>query len=374
MKNKYLTQILFLLFTLYSVAILAQELPQVGEPGKCYVKCITPDIFEEVTETIVVEPAYTVIKTVPPTYKNVTEEVLIKEESTELKVIPAVFETVEIEYISKAESEKLKAIPATFVDKFKEFEIYPKTGRWEYKVLEDCPSANKEDCVVACYVEYPKQMQTVPYEIVDKDASTETIPIPEERATYKKQIVKTPARVEESVVPAEYGTITKRVVDEPAKTIEETIPEVTKTVTKTVLVEKGGITVWEEVDCGLVNSSNILPILYEYNSARITPDSRRIIDENLLKLMKDKPNLNIEIRSHTDSRGNDDYNQSLSQQRAQSVVNYLVNKGIQRERLVAKGFGESQLVNRCGNDIECSDAEHQQNRRTEFRIIQGRPQ
>ena len=112
------------------------------------------------------------------------------------------------------------------------------------------------------------------------------------------------------------------------------------------------MTVWEEVDCGLVNTSNILPILYEYNSSRITSDSRRIIDDNLLKLMKDKPNLNIEIRSHTDSRGNDDYNMALSQQRAQSVVNYLVNRGIARERLVAKGFGETQLVNRCGNGVE----------------------
>ena len=74
----------------------AQELPQVGEPGKCYVKCITPDIFEDVTETIVVEPAYTVIETVPPTYNEVTEEALIKEEYKVLEIVPAVFETVEI--------------------------------------------------------------------------------------------------------------------------------------------------------------------------------------------------------------------------------------------------------------------------------------
>jgi outer membrane protein OmpA-like peptidoglycan-associated protein len=132
------------------------------------------------------------------------------------------------------------------------------------------------------------------------------------------------------------------------------------------------MTVWEKIDCGLVGKNNLLPILYEYNSARITSQSKTIIDENLLKLMRDKPALSIEIRSHTDSRGNDDYNQSLSQQRAQSVVNYLVGRGIERGRLVAKGFGESQLINRCGNGVSCSDAEHQRNRRTEFRILQSR--
>ncbi|MCB0662118.1 MAG: OmpA family protein [Saprospiraceae bacterium] len=359
-------------FLLGAVNLKAQDLPQVGEPGKCYVKCITPDKFEEVTETVVVHPAYTVLETVPPTYKTVTEKVLVKEESKQLKVIPAVYETVEVEYISKEDAEKLNVVPATFMDDSKDFEVYPKTGRWEYKILADCPSANKEDCMVACYVEYPERTQTVPLKKLDKDASTTPEPVPGKNATYKKQVVKTPARVEEITIPAEYATITKTVVDEKAKTVKKTIPEVTKTVTITKLVEKGGMTVWEEVDCGLVGKANLLPILYEFNSARITPESKRIIDNNLLKLMNEKKGLNIEIRSHTDSRGNDEYNQALSQQRAQSVVNYLVSRGIARERLVAKGFGESQLVNRCGNGVECSEEEHQANRRTEFRIIQGK--
>jgi len=87
-------------------------------------------------------------------------------------------------------------------------------------------------------------------------------------------------------------------------------------------------------------------------------------------LMRDKPGLRIELMSHTDSRGDDDYNMALSQQRAQSVVNYLVNKGIARNRLVAKGYGETRLKNRCSNGVNCTEEEHQQNRRTEFRIIQ----
>jgi len=364
--------VLTLLVSLFGAnSIIAQELPKEGKPGQCYVKCIIPDKFEEITETVVVEPAYTVIETVPPTYKTVTEEVLVKEESKELKVIPAVYETVEIEYISKEEAEKLNAVPASFVDDSEEFKVYPKTGRYEYRILEDCPSANKEDCMVACYVEYPEQYENVAVKRLDQDATTSPEALPEERDVYKKQVVKTPARVEEVIIPAEYATITKTVVDEPAKVIEKTIPEVTETVTITKLVEKGGMAVWEEVDCGLVGGPNLLPILYEFNSARLTAESKRIIDNNLLQLMNDKPALNIELRSHTDSRGNDAYNKALSQQRAQSVVNYLVSRGIDRERLVAKGFGESQLVNRCSNGVECSEAEHQKNRRTEFRIIQS---
>jgi hypothetical protein len=197
-------KIIFLFMLCSTLGIAAQELPQVGEPGQCYVKCITPDKFEEVTETVVVEPAYTVLETVPPTFKTVSEEVLVKEESKILKVIPAVFETVDVEYISKQKAEKLNVIPASFVDGFKEFEIYPKTGRWEYKILEDCPSANKEDCMVACYVEYPNQMQTVSLKTVDKNAKTTPEAIPQKKNSYKKQIVKTPPQVVEEIVPAKY--------------------------------------------------------------------------------------------------------------------------------------------------------------------------
>jgi outer membrane protein OmpA-like peptidoglycan-associated protein len=59
----------------------------------------------------------------------------------------------------------------------------------------------------------------------------------------------------------------------------------------------------------------------------------------------------------------------LSQRRAQAAVDYIITKGIDRERLVAKGYGESLLINGCTNDVECSEEEHQKNRRTEFKVI-----
>lgn len=360
-------KILLFAFATALATVTAQELPSNPDPGKCYVKCITKDEFKEVTETLEVSPSYTKLKVVPATYKTVTERVLVKEASKKLVYVPAVYETVSVSYESKQATTALEVIPATFGESSKTIETYPSTSGWEYKQLEDCPSVNKEACVAACFVEYPAQNTTVDQVTLATDASTRTIPVENKMSSYTKQVVKTPATMKEVEVPAEYKTISKKVVDTPATTTKVVVPAEYETVTKTVLVKKGGITSWEEVECELLNPT-VLPIYYEYGSARLTPASKKVIDERLLPLLNEKP-INIEIMSHTDSRGNDSYNKTLSQQRANSVVNYLVSKGIQRGRLSARGFGETRLVNRCSNGVQCSDAEHKRNRRTEFRII-----
>ena len=79
----------------------------------------------------------------------------------------------------------------------------------------------------------------------------------------------------------------------------------------------------------------------------------------------------VELGSHTDARGRDAYNLDLSQRRAQSAVEYLVESGIDRERLRAQGYGETVILNECVNGVKCSDDEHRFNRRTEFKIIEG---
>ena len=86
-------------------------------------------------------------------------------------------------------------------------------------------------------------------------------------------------------------------------------------------------------------------------------------------MMKENTDLIVEIASHTDSRGSFRYNRSLSQRRAESVVRWLEDCGIARERLVPRGYGETKNVNNCANAIPCSEREHQMNRRTEFRVI-----
>jgi outer membrane protein OmpA-like peptidoglycan-associated protein len=108
-------------------------------------------------------------------------------------------------------------------------------------------------------------------------------------------------------------------------------------------------------------------IYYDLGSAKIRSSASSDL-EKLVVFLNDNPGLNIEIASHTDSRGSDASNLILSQARAQEVVNYLLQKGINKTRLFPKGYGETQLVNKCSNGVNCTEEEHAQNRRTEFKL------
>jgi len=110
-------------------------------------------------------------------------------------------------------------------------------------------------------------------------------------------------------------------------------------------------------------------IYYDFDKHNIRPDAAAILDE-LVRTLRDNPTLKIELSSHTDSRGSNAYNEALSQRRAQSAVDYLVSRGIARDRMVAKGYGEARLVNRCADGVACSAAEHQANRRTEVTVLE----
>ncbi|MBP8793182.1 MAG: OmpA family protein [Lutibacter sp.] len=95
------------------------------------------------------------------------------------------------------------------------------------------------------------------------------------------------------------------------------------------------------------------------------PDLQRVV-----KLMLDNPTIKVEMSSHTDSQGSDDYNKQLSQRRADATVNYIASQGVSKNRLIARGAGESELKNtKCTNNIPCTDDEHRINRRTEFKVI-----
>lgn len=112
-------------------------------------------------------------------------------------------------------------------------------------------------------------------------------------------------------------------------------------------------------------------IYYDYNKSDIRPTAQPSLDK-LAKLLKDNPAVKIEVHSHADSRGGDSYNLDLSNQRARSVVNYLVRAGVDKRNLRSKGFGENQPVNQCVDGVECSEAEHQKNRRSEFIVIDNK--
>jgi outer membrane protein OmpA-like peptidoglycan-associated protein/tetratricopeptide (TPR) repeat protein len=114
-------------------------------------------------------------------------------------------------------------------------------------------------------------------------------------------------------------------------------------------------------------------IFYDYNKATLRDASKNELDR-LIKLLNENPTIKIELSAHTDSRGGNKYNLSLSERRAQSCVDYLIKNGISTDRLVAKGYGETKLIK---TDAEIAklnfedekEAAHQENRRTEFKII-----
>ena len=107
-------------------------------------------------------------------------------------------------------------------------------------------------------------------------------------------------------------------------------------------------------------------IYYDYNKATIRQDAKPALDQ-LITLLNQNPTMKIQLNSHTDCRGSDVYNMKLSQNRARSVVNYLVERGISADRLQSKGFGETNPVNDC-DCSKCTEEQHQDNRRTEFQI------
>jgi len=109
-------------------------------------------------------------------------------------------------------------------------------------------------------------------------------------------------------------------------------------------------------------------IYYDFDKWNIRPDAATELDK-LVKIMTDNPTIWIELGSHTDSRGKDSYNLNLSQKRAESAVQYIISRGIDKNRITAKGYGETQLLNKCANGVNCSETEHQLNRRTEFKIV-----
>ncbi|MDI3321452.1 OmpA family protein [Pinibacter soli] len=110
-------------------------------------------------------------------------------------------------------------------------------------------------------------------------------------------------------------------------------------------------------------------IYFDLDKSDIRPDAAVELDK-LVTIFNDNPTWKIEMGSHTDSRADDAYNMKLSQRRAASTVKYLVQHGIAADRLTAKGYGETQLVNGCRNGVKCTEAEHQLNRRTEFKVLE----
>lgn len=120
-------------------------------------------------------------------------------------------------------------------------------------------------------------------------------------------------------------------------------------------------------DDDLAKKLNLAPIYFDYNGYKIRESSKAELDK-VVDLLKTRTTISLVINSHTDSRGRDDFNMKLSENRAKATMDYIVSHGISEDRVSAKGYGETRLINRCSNNVPCSEAEHQENRRSEFII------
>lgn len=365
------TLTLCVFFTVLATKVLFAQsgLPANPEPGKCYIRCFTEDKWRNESQKVLVRPAYKKFVVNPAEYQVVDEQVVVKESTIRYEIIPAVYGTVYDTVMQEEPYTEITVLPTQFLDTLVQVIYSPSYARFEWKTAAvNCESKDPRDCQVLCYVEYPEQTNSITTQTIKSDTKVTQSPKGGKTMVVKKEVVVTPPQVKEIVIPAEYRTIKKRVLvkDETIDTLE--VEAVYQTQVVRILEEKGGMEVWEEIKCELTDL-NPLPIFYALNSALLTAESRSVIDDRLYQLMVQKPLIRIEINSHTDARGSDEANMDLSQRRAQSVVDYLISKGIKRERLVARGYGETQLKNRCRDGVECTEEEHAKNRRTEFRVL-----
>lgn len=131
---------------------------------------------------------------------------------------------------------------------------------------------------------------------------------------------------------------------------------------------EGGIT----TDVYMFTAGDVLQvenIYFDYGKCNIRKDARAGLDK-IVTLMRQNPDMKIELSSHTDARSDAAFNDKISKGRAKASADYLFKRGISRTRVEYKGYGETQPVNGCVDGVECTEAQHAQNRRTEIRILQ----
>ena len=119
----------------------------------------------------------------------------------------------------------------------------------------------------------------------------------------------------------------------------------------------------------LAKTFGIKIIYFDLDKWNIRPDAAVDLAK-IVDVLKEYPTMKVDVRSHTDSRQTKKYNEKLSDRRAKSTIEWMVKDGIQSSRISGKGYGETQLLNKCADGVQCSEEEHQRNRRSEFIITE----
>jgi outer membrane protein OmpA-like peptidoglycan-associated protein/tetratricopeptide (TPR) repeat protein len=142
--------------------------------------------------------------------------------------------------------------------------------------------------------------------------------------------------------------------------------EITKSGISPILLQEKNVPIKNGTDLAKVLHANT--VYFDFDKKELKREAAVDL-QKIVELLQTYPSIEIVIRSYTDSRGDKNYNQRLSECRVQAIIDHLVNSGIDASRLSGKGYGESQLVNGCQDGVKCSEAEHQRNRRSEFIIV-----
>lgn len=116
------------------------------------------------------------------------------------------------------------------------------------------------------------------------------------------------------------------------------------------------------------DSFELPEIRWDYDSYRLREEAKPSLSL-VAEFLRNRPGIEVELRSHCDARGSDRYNQRLSERRAESAARYLEDLGVPTNQVIPVGVGEAELRNECGNGVPCSEAKHQENRRTEFLVV-----
>lgn len=170
------------------------------------------------------------------------------------------------------------------------------------------------------------------------------------------------------ILPVECGKTYNVRAEKPeysTKEIAVTIASTTGKTTLPIALEKSTCKVTVGDDLG--KCFGIKMIYFDLDKSNIRTEAALDL-EKILVVLNDYPTMKLDIRSHTDSRASFKYNEALSDRRAKSTIEWLIKNGIAPNRLSGRGYGETQLVNKCSDDVPCSEAEHQENRRSEFII------
>ena len=260
----FTTLSVFLLALMFTTTVIAQEqdipfddLPPTQEFGKCYAKCKAADVYETVSQQVLVKEASTKLSKVAAVFESGSERILVKEGRTDYKVVPAKYTTTTERVMIRPEQRIVRTVPAKYRTETRSVLVSEARGQWVKKKKDpNCFSDNPEDCYIACYEEVPAKYRTEKYQVLDKAATTTEDVIPAKYTTVTKRVIAEPAKVIEVPVDAVYKNVPTKVLVTPESVSEVTIPAQYKTVNERRLIKKGGYSVWTEILCASKTSSS----------------------------------------------------------------------------------------------------------------------